>query len=88
MGLQKIKLAAFDLDDTLLLPGGSLSKRARTAIERACQGGIEIVPASGRAFSSLPEELLQMPQIHYAITSYNKFVTKKNKLQTHPFLVV
>lgn len=69
MGLQKIKLAAFDLDDTLLLPGGSLSKRARTAIERACQGGIEIVPASGRAFSSLPEELLQMPQIHYAITS-------------------
>ena len=64
-----IKLAAFDLDDTLLLPEGTLSERARAAIEKAADLGMEIVLASGRSFSSLPAELLGMPQIHYAITS-------------------
>ena len=69
MGQQRIKLAAFDLDDTLLLPEGTLSERARAAIEKAADLGMEIVLASGRSFSSLPAELLGMPQIHYAITS-------------------
>ena len=40
MKREKIRLAAFDLDDTLLLPGGGLSERARMAIQKAAEQGM------------------------------------------------
>lgn len=65
----RIQMVALDLDDTTLRPDGSLSERTRRAIMSAVQNGIEIVIASGRAFGSLPDELLVLEGIRYAITS-------------------
>ena len=64
-----IKLLALDLDGTTLRPDGTLGERTARAIYRAAAAGIEVVPATGRAFSTLPREIREMECIHYAITS-------------------
>ena len=66
---ENIKLAALDLDGTLLQPDGTLSPRAHRALVQAIACGIEIVAASGRAFATLPKEVLEIQGIRYAITS-------------------
>lgn len=60
---------ALDLDRTLLNEKGRLSAQNRRALEAAISRGVEVVAASGRALSTLPEELLKIPGIRYAITS-------------------
>lgn len=64
-----IKCIALDLDGTTLNDHGKLSAENRSAIERAAARGIEIVIASGRAFETLPREVLEVPGIGWAITS-------------------
>ena len=64
-----IKLLALDLDGTTLRPDGTLGERTARAVYRAAAAGIEVVPATGRAFSTLPREIREMECIHYAITS-------------------
>lgn len=64
-----IKCIALDLDGTVLNSEGKLSEKNRAAIESAIANGIHIVIASGRSFWSLPEEILSIPGIEYAITS-------------------
>lgn len=61
------KLAAFDLDETLLLPDGSLSAANRTALEALVSVGCTIVSASGRPYSVMPEAVLQSAVFQYAI---------------------
>ena len=63
----EIKLIAFDLDYTLLDSNKELPAANRDAILRAAAAGIEIVPATGRAYGSIPEVVKELP-IHYAIT--------------------
>ncbi len=65
----KIKCMALDMDGTLLQKGGVLSAKNKEAVQAAIDQGVEIVIASGRAFGTLPEEVLEMPGIRYAITS-------------------
>lgn len=65
----KIKLSALDLDDTTLMPGGILDDFTRDTLRRAAESGMEVVVASGRAFTSLPKEVLSIPGLHYAISS-------------------
>ncbi len=65
----EIKLIALDLDRTTLNKEGRLSKRNREAIEGAIAAGIHVVIASGRAFSTLPEDVVDIKDIDYAITS-------------------
>lgn len=64
-----VKLIALDMDGTLLSPDGTLSGGNLAAIKLAAEVGIEIVPASGRALSALPSEVLALEFINYAITS-------------------
>lgn len=64
-----IRCIVLDLDGTTLNARGRLSAANRAAIERAISRGIEVVIASGRSFSSLPEDLTGIPGIRYAITS-------------------
>lgn len=64
-----IKLIALDLDDTTLRSNGTLAPETKVAIERAIHKGIEIVVASGRAFTALPKEVISIPGINYAVTS-------------------
>lgn len=65
----KYRLFAFDLDGTMLQPGGILSQAAANALEKAAEQGVEIVPATGRMKNFIPKSLTQLPFIRYAITS-------------------
>ncbi|MGN0400114.1 MAG: Cof-type HAD-IIB family hydrolase [Blautia sp.] len=64
-----IKCIALDLDRTTLSGKGKLSEENRKAIEKAIEHGIEVVVASGRALHSLPQDILDIHGIRYAITS-------------------
>lgn len=65
----RIRCIALDLDGTTLDGDGRLSKRNRRAIEAALEQGIHVVVASGRPYASLPEEVLEIPGLRYAVTS-------------------
>ncbi len=58
-----------DLDNTLLRTDKTISAESAAALEAAAEAGIHVVPASGRPYSSLPEQLRQIRGIRYAITS-------------------
>lgn len=64
-----IKCIALDLDRTTLNEHARLSEENRAALEYAISKGVHIVIASGRGFNSLPEDILAIPGIEYAITS-------------------
>ena len=64
-----IKLLALDLDGTVLSSGNTLPRAARYAIEKAVDSGIEVAVASGRPFSSMPEEVLRIDGIRWVIAS-------------------
>lgn len=66
---EKVKCIALDLDGTLLSDEKGVSEENRQALKRAMDQGIHVVIASGRAFTSLPRELLEIPGLEYAITS-------------------
>lgn len=63
------KLLALDLDDTTLNRESRLSPGNRAALLRANERGMEIVIASGRAYETLPKEMLTFPGVRYAICS-------------------
>lgn len=63
-----MKCIALDLDRTTLNAQGRLSEANKAAIEAAIAAGIHVVIASGRAFDTLPEDVLAIPGIEYAIT--------------------
>ncbi len=65
----EIKCIALDMDGTVLGTGGYFSEENKNAMRAAAKQGVELVVASGRAFSTLPEEVLKMPGVRYAITS-------------------
>lgn len=69
MDYERIQLMALDLDDTLLHTDSTLSQNTQQAIRTLIDLNIEIVIASGRAFASLPEDVIKIPGLHYAITS-------------------
>ena len=61
------KLIALDLDETTLNRDSRLSPGNRRALEAAVRQGCILVIASGRAFDTLPEEMLHFPGVQYAI---------------------
>lgn len=64
-----IKCIALDLDKTTLNAEGRLSEENKEALEYAISRGVHIVVASGRAFHTLPEDIIAISEIEYAITS-------------------
>ena len=66
--MEKIKLIALDLDGTLLDSQKCLSQRNKNALEECIRRGIEIVPCTGRIWNGVPEQIRNLPGIHYAIT--------------------
>lgn len=64
-----IRCIALDLDRTTLNAKGVLSPGNRAALEYAIGKGVHIVIASGRPLGSLPEDVVRVPGIEYAITS-------------------
>lgn len=64
-----IKCIALDLDLTTLNAQGKLSEKNKAALEFAASRGVHIVIASGRPLVSLPQELLTMRGVDFAVTS-------------------
>ena len=60
-------LIALDMDGTLLNSYGKVTKRTVDVLNRLIQKGHYIVPASGRAFTLLPEEILKLEGIQFAV---------------------
>lgn len=64
-----IKMIGFDLDGTLLTTDKVLTERTKKALESAAEQGVVLVPATGRPLCGLPQELLELPFIKYAVTA-------------------
>ena len=65
---KEIKIIASDLDGTLLTSDKKISPGTRRALDHAAEAGIELVPATGRFFEAMPDEVRALPFLHYAIT--------------------
>lgn len=63
-----IKCIALDMDRTTLNGQGKLSEENKEALLYAIQKGVHVCIASGRAFSALPQDVISLPGIEYAIT--------------------
>ncbi|MBR5981635.1 MAG: HAD hydrolase family protein, partial [Firmicutes bacterium] len=66
--LDKIRILAFDMDDTLLDIHGKLSEANRAAIMRAMEKGYHVVIATGRVLAALPKDVVAVEGVQYAIT--------------------
>ncbi len=66
---EMIRCVFSDLDRTLLDKQSRISERNRTTIEKLTKMGICFVPVTGRAYASLPADLMSIPGIEYVITS-------------------
>ena len=73
---QDIKVIAMDLDGTALNSQKQLTERTKAALQNAAKSGLQMVAATGRTFSSLPPEVLAMPEITCAITSNGAVVNR------------
>ena len=66
---QPIQMAALDLDGTLLDHTNRITPRTAAAHAEAARRGVVVLPATGRALSSLPLAAAAIPGVRYAITS-------------------
>lgn len=67
--MPKIRIAALDLDGTLLSHENTITPRTRQATAEAAARGVVVLPATGRALANLPPLVAQLPGVRYAITS-------------------
>lgn len=72
--LEQIKLIALDLDGTTLTREG-LSRRTKETLEEAIARGIDVVIATGRVFSALPEKIHEIKGLRHIITSNGAHIT-------------
>ena len=78
----EIKLLALDLDGTVLRTDNTLAPEVRDSIIQAIDSGIEVAVASGRPFSSMPEDVLAIDGIRWVIAS-NGAAIYQNGVRTH-----
>ena len=62
-------MIAFDLDGTILSDDKCISQRTYNALKLAAERGIELVPASGRLFAGIPDEIKTLTGVNYIITT-------------------
>lgn len=65
----KYKCIVSDLDWTLLKGDSELDRKTRDALMTLTKHGVMFVPATGRAFQSVPQCVLDIPGVKYVITS-------------------
>lgn len=70
------RLIALDLDNTTLYDSRTISPGNKRALEDAMAEGCNVAVASGRVFFSLPESVMTMPGLRYAVTSNGAAVYK------------
>lgn len=64
-----IKMIALDLDGTVLNSKKEMTPAVISAIKRAIAAGIEVLPATGRAFTGVPQEFMDIPGVRYIIAA-------------------
>lgn len=64
-----IKLIGLDLDGTLFNSQKKLTAHTCDVLARAIRRGVHVVPATGRPRVGLPEQLLTIPGIQYAVVT-------------------
>lgn len=72
--IENIKMIALDLDGTTLTREG-LSRRTKETLEEAISKGIDVVIATGRVFSALPEKIHTIKGLQHIITSNGAHIT-------------
>lgn len=66
---KQIKMIGLDCDGTLLNNNKELTEHSREVLLRAIDQGIIVLAATGRPLTGVPEEILKLPGIRYALTS-------------------
>src|SRR5699024_9465858 len=69
MKTNAIKLAALDLDGTLLDHTSRITPRTLEALAAAIRRGVVVLPATGRGLSALPRVVASIPGVRYALSS-------------------
>lgn len=65
-----------DLDGTLLASDKTLAPRTCDALDALAEHGIEFVPCSGRPFSGIKQNLIDLAATHYVVASNGALVCK------------
>ena len=73
--LEKIKLIALDLDGTTLTRNG-LTRRTKETLEEAIEKGIEVVIATGRPYSALPDTVKTIKGLEHIIISNGAHIVR------------
>ena len=71
----EIRLIAADMDGTLLDDEKKIPEENLRVFRECAARGIEIVPATGRTMRGLPDELRNLPGVHYAILTICSYRT-------------
>lgn len=66
---KNIKLIGLDLDRTMLNEKKEVTPQVSRAVGAAIKAGITVLPATGRSLNVIPNAVLQVPGIRYALTS-------------------
>ena len=74
-----IRMIGLDLDGTLFDSRKRLTKYTRQVLEQAIAQGILIVPSTGRPRIGLPENLLEIPGIRYAVVANGSAIYDRKK---------
>ena len=69
-----IQILAFDLDGTLLDDKKQIPPENMEAIKSAAAKGVHIVPATGRIYKGIPEELKGLPFMRWFITANGSYL--------------
>lgn len=73
---KQIKMVALDLDGTTLNDEKIISDRTVAAFKKAMERGVHIVIATGRTYSSLPEQIFTIAGLEYLVTSNGAHITR------------
>lgn len=69
-----IRILAFDLDGTLLDDKKQIPEDNLEAIKKAAAQGVQIVPATGRIYKGIPDELKSLPFMRWFITANGSYL--------------
>lgn len=67
--MNKIRMIALDLDGTVFNEDKEVTQRTREVLEEAVRQGVEVFPCTGRPYTGIPEEVLKIRGMRYAVTS-------------------
>lgn len=65
-----------DLDGTLLASDKTIAPETAAALNHLAEAGIEFVPCSGRPFSGIKPELIELAATHYVVCSNGALICK------------